>query len=211
MKKLLSILLALSMTLCLASCGSKPDSSPNEEQGDNIVATPDATPDAMPTPDATPEAAESEALTILKAVWDSYKSSDKFSCMGGSTENIVMDAPGAFPLDAGLLDGTLGCPAGLVDELSGAASLVHMMNSNIFTCGAFTLKSADSAASAAKELEGAILARQWLCGFPDSLAIYTVDGSVLSVFGEAETVSTFCKNFTALYPHAVECYNGPAA
>ena len=56
-------------------------------------------------------------------------------------KNMRDGAPGNFSMDdADLLDSSLGFPAAEAGKIDGAASLVHMMNLNTFTCGAFHVK-----------------------------------------------------------------------
>lgn len=44
----------------------------------------------------------------------------------------------------------LGFPAAQLDAVDGAASLIHMMNGNTFTCGAFHVKDASQMDSVAQ-------------------------------------------------------------
>ena len=94
----------------------------------------------------TAEAAENP-LDVLNKVWDSYTDDDiaLTAPAGGdmSEANMKDDAPGNVALDdADTVAYLTSFPADMVDKLDAAASLMHMMNANTFTCGAFRLKDA---------------------------------------------------------------------
>lgn len=144
-------------------------------------------------------------LDLLETVWSGYSAGEKFSAIGGdySEENQRTDAPGVFCLDdAETLDYMLGFPAAEADKIDNAASLVHMMNLNTFTCGAFHVKPGGDPAALCAALRENILARQWMCGIPDNLVIVTVGEYIVSFFGSAELTDTFAARLAAAYPDA---------
>ena len=163
MKKFVSMMLSALLLLSLAACGDK-----NNASGDKLAA---------PT----------SALNILETVWNTYGEDEKFAVAGGdfSETNAREDAPGVFDLkDRALVDSELGLPeTAAVDE---AASLVHMMNANTFTCGAFHVTSN-------------IMQRQWMCGFPDKLVVAEVGEYVVTVFGADDLVDTFMTHLNGIY------------
>ena len=116
MKRTLSLMLALVMAVSLMACGKKDDGKSNAD-------------------------APADSLALLTKVWDSYTDDEKFPAAGGDYETSVDDAPGAFdPSNADNLNFLLTVPtedASLIDD---AASLMHMMNANTFTCGALRVK-----------------------------------------------------------------------
>lgn len=158
--------------------------------------------------------AAKSALDLLATVWDGYTDEEKFPIAGGdmSGENMVMDGPGNFSTgDPSLLDASLGLPeasAGLIDE---AASLIHMMNANTFTCGAFHLKAGGDAGTLSAALKDNLLQRQWMCGFPDKLVIMQVDSYVVSFFGANEIVDTFKAKLAEAYASAETLCDEPVA
>ena len=82
-------------------------------------------------------------LDVLNKVWDSYTDDEKFPAAGGdmSEANMKDDAPGNVALDdADTVAYLTSFPADMVDKLDAAASLMHMMNANTFTCGALRVK-----------------------------------------------------------------------
>ena len=116
MKKIVSLALAVLLVLSLAACGSK-----NSGTGD-----------------------VSDALTLLNTVWATYSEEEKFPVTGGDYDHPVDDAPGAFDIsNADNMDYMLGFPGPSVANLVDAASLMHMMNANTFTCGALRAANAD--------------------------------------------------------------------
>jgi len=128
-------------------------------------------------------------------VWASYGEEERFAAAGGdmSEENMTMDGPGKFSLsDAAALDTTLGFPEAAVDKIDDAASLVHMMNANIFTGAAYRLKDGADMDQFAEEAKANILATQWICGQPDTLLILQVDSKyIITAYGNAEIIELY--------------------
>ena len=187
MKKVVSILLVAILALSLAACGASNGGDNNVDQPNNGTAS------------------VNSALELLTTVWNSYGEEDKFPAAGGdmSEENMSMDGPGKYALDdASMLDNVLGFPSASVSKIDDAASLVHMMNANTFTCGAFHLVNAADADAVAAELKDNIMHRQWLCGFPDKLVIVNVDGYLVSFFGTTDLVDAFKTVLTTAYASA---------
>ena len=126
-----------------------------------------------------------DATALLTAVWDAHSDDEKFPAAGGDYENPVEDA----------------------GKIDGAASLSHMMNANTFTCGAFHVTSKDDVEAVASDLRDAIQSKQWMCGFPDKLVIFTYDQYVVSLYGDEELVNTFRDKFTATYSDSTIAYD----
>lgn len=180
MKKIVSLALAMLLVLSLAACGGK-----NSGTGD-----------------------VSDALTLLNTVWATYSEEEKFPVTGGDYDHPVDDAPGAFDIsNADNMDYMLGFPGPSVANLVDAASLMHMMNANTFTCGAFHVTSKDDVETVASDLRDAIQSKQWMCGFPDKLVIFTYDQYVVSLYGDEELVNTFRDKFTATYSDSTIAYD----
>ncbi len=187
MKKFLAMLLAAVMTLSFAACGGG-DAGPGDE--DEIA----------------------DALTLLTTIWDSYGEDERFFAMGGdfSEGNMVDGAPGVYGIEnAEMLDQSLGLPADSASMIDGAASLVHAMNANTFTCGAFHVTEPDNLSAVADSLKDNILQRQWMCGFPDKLIVITVGDYVISAFGDEEIIDTFKNKTMSAYGSAKLVYEKP--
>lgn len=194
MKKPLAILLAVLFTFAFAACGGdgKPGSGSEGEEANAIGS----------------------ALELLTTVWASYGEEERFAAAGGdmSEENMTMDGPGKFSLsDAAALDTTLGFPEAAVDKIDDAASLMHMMNANTFTCGVYHVKDAGDLSDVSAALKDNILQRQWMCGFPDRLVIMQADGYVAAFFGEEGITGAFQEKLAAAYPAAETVCDEPVA
>ena len=180
MKKFLTLLLIAAMTLSLAACGSKTD----DNNGGNQPAS---------------------ALELLNAVWAKYSDDDKFPVMGGDTNeaNMVENAPGNFSVEDGdALDYSLSFPAADADKLSDAASLIHMMNANTFTAGAFHVASSSDVDTVVSDLKDNVMSRQWMCGFPDKLVILTLGDYIVSCYGAEDLVDQFSEKVSETFADA---------
>ena len=187
----------------------KPNPKPAEKPAEETSAEPPTeTPKAETPAEDKPAAAVDDALTILNAIWNTYSDEEKFPAAGGDSEHAVDGAPGSFDAsNADSLSYLLTFPADDVSLIDSAASLVHMMNLNTFTCGAFHVADANNVARLADDLRTTIQAKRWMCGFPDKLVIVTVGQSVLSVYGNEELVNTFRDKLLASYPTTAAVYD----
>lgn len=187
----------------------KPEPKPAEKPAEGTSAEP---PTETPKPETPaedkPAAAVDDALTILNAIWNTYSDEEKFPAAGGDSEHAVDGAPGSFDAsNADNLSYLLTFPADDASLIDSAASLVHMMNLNTFTCGAFHVADANNVARLADDLRTTIQAKRWMCGFPDKLVIVTVGQSVLSVYGNEELVNTFRDKLLTSYSAATAVYD----
>ena len=187
----------------------QPEPKPAENPAEGTSAEP---PVEMPKPETPaedkPAAAVDDALTILNAIWNTYSDEEKFPAAGGDSEHAVDGAPGSFDVsNADSLSYQLTFPADDASLIDSAASLVHMMNLNTFTCGAFHVADANNVARLADDLRTTIQAKHWMCGFPDKLVIVTVGQSVFSVYGNEELVNTFRDKLLASYSAATAVYD----
>lgn len=180
MKKITSLLLAALLVLSLTACGG----------GKTTGAEQPADP-----------------LELLETVWKAYGKSEKFSAVGGDYENPVEDAPGKVnTADAENLNYMLSLPVDSAALVTAAASLTHMMNANTFTCGAFQAAQEGDAGKLAAALREGIQTREWMCGFPDKLVIFTMGNFVVSVYGVADLVNTFRDKLQSCYSGAAIAY-----
>ena len=220
MKKRFSLLLIVCLLAAsLASCGNKnteTDTTPSDNTG--VTDTTDTNNNASDTTDtaqtentetdsAGDSNGESDANALLTTVWGSYTEDEKFSVAGGDYNHPVEDAPGAFDItDTASLSSMLVLPETAAADIDDAASLIHMMNANTFTCGAFHVTDSEKVSTVADALRDAISSRHWMCGFPDKFVIITYEQYVVSVFGDEELVNTFRDKFTAAYADAAIAY-----
>lgn len=194
MKKILALLLAAVMVLSLAACTDK---------GSEGGAT---------SPSGAQTNQPKSALEILEKVWSKYSTDEKFPATGGSEKHMKEDKPGKFDVsDAEALDFELGFPKAQASEIDDAASLMHMLNQNNFSCGVYHVKDSGNAEALAGKIKENILARQWLCGIPEKLVILTVGDYIVSVFGAGELTDTFVAKLSAEYSSAKQLFDVPIA
>lgn len=186
MKKLVALMLAAALAVSVTACGG----------GTNTETTKDDT-------------EGKKAVDILTDVYAAYEEDEKFSIAGGDYENMVMDAPGTVNVSDGeTLDTLLGFPAGSAELLDDGASMMHMMNQNTFTAAVYHVTNADDVKAVADALKENIMNRQWMCGFPDDLVIYSVGTNyVAAAFGAEETVDSFEEHLEEVYASSVNLYD----
>lgn len=180
MKKFLSVIVALSLVLGLTACGGN---ASQETEGIPAQKQP------------------ASALEILENVWAQYAEEEKFPVIGGSMAAPVDNAPGSFDLADENLPYLLLVPAEQMDSITEAASMIHAMNTNTFTCAAFRLADGVTAADFGAAMKDAVLNNQWMCGFPDRLLIRAFgDNYVVMAFGVNDAMDLFETHLTAAYP-----------
>ena len=181
MKRLLTVLLTAVLAVSLLACGGGKTKSGNGSP------------------------AISDSLGLLNKVWESYSDSDKFPAAGGdlSETNSKMDVPGKYDIsDADGMDDLLGFPAADISKIDNAASLMHMLNANSFTCGVYHVKSAGDVSVVAADIKTNVMGKRWMCGFPDKLVVMSVDEYVVAFYGIDELVDTFKTKVTEVYTQA---------
>ena len=167
MKKFLAMVLAAVLALSLVACGEKDPAG----QGGG-------------------DASYDSAVQVLETIYGGLGEDQQFPIGGGDAENTVMDAPGAFDVaKTEELDVMLGLPASQAAAVTEAASMLHMMNANTFTSAAYKLADGTDLTAFADAVKENVLARQWMCGMPDTLLIVNVGGGyVVTAFGADELI-----------------------
>jgi len=217
MKKAITLILAAMMITGLVSCDKKDkDSSSAKENTSSSVSDSTAGEESSKTDEESSVAEESSKaeenseasdssqagteesadspLAILNTIWATYEEAEMFPVAGGdfSEENANMEGPGRYSIaDAEALDSALGFPAASIAKLEDAASIVHMMNANTFTCGAYRVKADEDLKVIADEIKANITARQWMCGIPEKYVIIALDKDIICAFGAADIVDVF--------------------
>jgi len=168
MKKIISVMAVAVLTLSMIGCGGKKE----------------------PAKDAV---AVADAVEILTKTYESFDDDKMFPIGGGSYENMTADVPGAIdPADTESLAGLLQFPSENADMIDDAASMLHMMNANTFTAGAYHVTDAANQQALADALKDAIMNAQWMCGFPEKLYIAGInDDYVVAAYGTTDLVEHF--------------------
>ena len=195
MKKLLALLLVGLMGLGCAAC-SKTTAEGNKEENKKE------------------EISITDANEILTTVWNKFEDedsdgnmyNDKFAIIGGHFENPVDNAPGKYDVAmAEDLEFQLCVPQDAIAKIDDAAAMIHMMNANTFTAGAFHVTEAADMDAFVSEVKERTVGNQWMCGFPDQLLIVTIgDNYVVSAFGNADTMKEFKAVLMAEYADAAK-------
>lgn len=209
MKKLLVTLLFVTMSLALFGCGkTNEENIPSEEvvSEENTEVSEDISEDSSDevSEEVSPEdvtVSDNASVTILADVWSAFAEEEKFPAMGGDYDVMVDGAPGAFNVaNTENLTAMLYVPADLAGDIDEAASLFHGMNLNTFTGAALHLTDASNADAFTTTLKENILGTQWMCGFPDTLVIFTVNEEyVVYAFGNVDAIASFKSKVTEVY------------
>ena len=191
MKKIISLILAGVMVLGLAACG-----------GDKPAET---TAPATTEPASTVES----SLAVLETIWNLYGEGEKFAVIGGNVESAVDGAPGNYDMAyAENLSYNLLVPEDQLANIDEAATMIHMMNANTFTCGVVHLVEGADAAAFAQAMREAIQNNQWMCGFPETLTVAVIDGEyVLIAFGVNDAMNPFMTHFGEAFANAEVLFN----
>ena len=221
MKKLVVMLLTGVMVFSLAACGGKDDVTKNPEssvesssQVENSTEESSVEESSVEESSVEESTEESEsfeepavittgAAGMLNTIWSKVDSANQFAVAGGDEENSMMGSAGIIAATNGeVIDAMTGFPADKVDLIDDAASLMHMMNANTFTGGAYHLTDSTKMDEVAKAVRENILNRQWCCGFPDKLVIVSVDDYLISFFGKNDPIANFKAAVTEAYENA---------
>ena len=183
-----------------------PEETPVEDVMPEVV--PEEMPEVTPEVEAPAAPTSNSSVEILNAIWGAYGEDEMFPIYGGNMEDAVMDAPGAYNMAyAEGMTFNLLVPADQIANVAEAASMIHMMNANTFTCGVFRLADGVAAADFAAAMEAAVMGNMWMCGFPETLVIADIDGHVLVAFGINDAMNPFQTHFAAAYPDAEILFN----
>lgn len=186
MKKLVAVMLMLTLTMGLTACGGEKVSDTTKDDTEGKTA-----------------------VDIFTDVWAVYGEDEKFAISGGDYENMVSDAPGTVDVsNAEALNVLLGFPTESAELVDDGASMMHMMNQNSFTASIYHVTDAENVQTLADALKETIMDRQWMCGFPDDLVIYSVgEEYVAAAFGLEENIDSFQSHLEETYASSVLLYD----
>ncbi len=192
MRKAVLLFLSVMMVSVLSGCGGQKDSQAEQGGGQSQYT---------------------EALEVLNQVIEAYGEDELFSMYGGDQENAVMDGPGKFDITkTEELESVYGLAADQSSNIEDAATMVHLMNANTFTGAVYRIKEGVDMNDFADALKSCILARQWICGQPDTLVLINVDGRyIITAFGEAGIIENFKTNALSALSGAQVITEAPVA
>ncbi len=159
------------------------------------------------TTTSTPETEEPAEITIaspsevINSAWALFGEDEKFPVAGGdfgSGELYEEAAP--FSLDnPAELDRLTGFPAAEISKIDSAASMIHMMNTNTFSAGAFHVTAGTDMDALCQSIKDNVLSRRWMCGFPDKVIVAKVGDYIVCAYGLNETVDPFVAHLSEAY------------
>lgn len=159
------------------------------------------------TTTSAPETEEPAEITIaspsevINSAWALFSEDEKFPVAGGdfgSGELYEEAAP--FSLDnPAELDRLTGFPAAEISKIDSAASMIHMMNTNTFSAGAFHVTAGTDMDALCQSIKDNVLSRRWMCGFPDKVIVAKVGDYIVCAYGLNETVDPFVAHLSEAY------------
>lgn len=201
---------ALLLTSALTGCRSN---VPQDTTGNIVPTTTVPTTTTAPSttaPSTGDPSGETEATAqLLQSIWDKYGEEERFAVYGGAVENSVSDAPGSLDVTNGEeMTNRYLIPQEQLSAITEAASLVHMMNSNIFTAVAVKVGEDTDKTAFETAWRDAIQGNQWICGQPDRMMMTDVgEGYMVMAFGSTDAMDLFEGKLAEVYPEAQSIYN----
>lgn len=167
-----------------------------------IPSTQQTLPSESTIPSQPAGTAETDSARILQKIWDSYADDQKFAAYGGAVEQSVADGPGDLDISTTEeLTSRYLLPQEQLNMVDEGASLVHLMNNNIFTAVVFHLSGQNDVKAFADSWRSSVRSTQWICGQPDRMLLAQVEDShVLLAFGSQDAMSVFQQKLTENYP-----------
>jgi hypothetical protein len=152
--------------------------------------------------------ATSTSAQILNKIWMGYGENERCASYGGTVEHSINDAPGDLDLsNTEEITNRYLLPLDQLANVENGASLVHLMNNNIFTAAAFKMKDGADVRAAAKALRDNIQKNRWLCGQPDHLLVAEAERHLLMAFAAKENMDTFRQKLSTAYSGATIIYD----
>lgn len=198
MKRFFTLVLAAMTALSLAACSSDDTKETNSRTDSSVTEA------------QTP--AYDDPTAVLAAAWSAYPEGDKFPIFGGSTDIATEydGKPGPFTLTlTDELRGSLKVPESIIPQIKSAASMIHMMNANTFTCAAFEIDGDIDAFSSA--LVDSVNSTQWLCGFPETVITVKTGSYLIMAFGNGAVMQKFKTAVMSSVEGAALVHEGPVS
>ena len=207
MKKL-AILFTVLLLICTLFTGCR-RTQPVDTTGNTMPST-IQTPPSVTTKPTGMQGNNTGSRQILEDIWAKYAEDERFAVYGGTVDNSVSDGPGDLDMtNVEELTTAYLLPREQVGSVEEGASMVHMMNNNIFTSAVFKLTNTADEKTLLEAWRDNIQQNRWICGQPDRLLMVKVDDShMLMAFGSTEAMDTFRGKVSALYPNAKTLFDG---
>jgi len=193
-KRIVFALLALVMLLSLVSCGQDEKQTATKEVATKEAATKEAAADKG---ESTQKNGAKDAADVINKSWEKYDG-EKFPVGSINAQEEPVDGK-AVNFDVKKVEtatSLLHVSEEALGKVQEVAFMMNMMNQNQFTVASYRVKSAD-AEGLVSSLKESIKGTQWMCGFPDVLVIYTVNGEyVVAAFGNTQAIDGFEKGLT---------------
>ncbi len=189
--------LSLAVALLLSGCSMTFTASKNTQPSTS------STPVTTQATTGAPLAGAAGSIAALEKIWLAHAEDQRFSVYGGAVDHAVDGAPGA--LDLGNTQELMSkylMPESILPDVTEGASLVHMMNGNIFSSAVVTAQSQDLQ-EMAKAWRDAIQQNAWICGQPDRLLLADLgEGRLLMAFGAQDIMDAFLAAMTQAFPQS---------
>lgn len=155
-----------------------------------------------PEPEEPAEVKISSPSELINSAWALFSDDEKFPVAGGDfSSGDVVDGAGPFSLDnPDELDRLTGFPASEVGKIDSAASMIHMMNTNTFSTGAYHVVEGTDTAALCKSIRDNIASIRWMCGFPDKFIVAEVGDYIVSAYGLEDLIDSYVKHMSEAYP-----------
>lgn len=155
-----------------------------------------------PEPEEPAEVKISSPSELINSAWALFSEDEKFPVAGGDfSSGDVVDGAGPFSLDnPDELDRLTGFPASEVGKIDSAASMIHMMNTNTFSTGAYHVVEGTDTAALCKSIRDNIASIRWMCGFPDKFIVAEVGDYIVCAYGLEELIDSYVKHMSEAYP-----------
>ena len=180
------------------------------------MKTPDPTTGSTPAPElptvgtTVPGTSGTDSAGILEKIWNLVPEEDRFAVYGGAMSHAVNDGPGDLDLkDTEELTGKYLLPEAHIANVKDAASLMHMMNGNIFTAAVVTLGDGVDGEALVKAWRETIHQNRWICGQPDEMLMYRMGDHILMAFGSNDAMSVFEAKTAEAFPDGTMLYSEP--
>lgn len=153
----------------------------------------------------------SDPTTLLKTAWALFGEDEKFPVTGGdfSSGELIEEAAPFSLAEPDSLDYVTGFPAAEIGKIDSAATLMHMMNQNTFTAGAFHVVEGTDMKALSSAVRDNIMNRMWCCGFPDKMIVVNVGEYLVCAYGKNQPIDSFSAHLVEAYPTAVIVVDEP--